>query len=367
MSGTSSDWWSRVLTNGDGWVGRSANASERYVVLPDVNDPRTLIDPANSAAVADALGRSRALRRVPRAAIRVGAVGAARVLQRREMWSVHTTQGSSSLRDHLRTLLGSSVDLSIAIGPARPNQKPIVRCWRRSELVAVAKLGPDPHTAEMIAHEATWLDELEKAPVEGVTVPTVLHVGEWGGGAMLLTDALTIDDPRPLRPDDMPMHLLDHFSARFHADMEPRGLLAELAERIRPESGSIECETIDALASDPRVDLVTLGFAHGDWSPWNVTASLDGTWTVWDWERATRSAPLGFDHLHLCVQYGDGDIDRALAHAGVPSELHAPTALMYLLELTARNVEAGQPAGGHQERVRSLLGQYRADPTGVAT
>ena len=146
-------WWGSVLGNGDGPLthrrGRSPHAidstNETYVLLPHRRDPRVVVDAASPDALRDAMSRfvDRSLpdalgRAVPAINGIIGRFGPRWVVTRGE----HPT-----LREHLSDVLQRDVRLNIAVGPPRPNRKPVVRCFAGSEMVAVAKLGPEAHTA----------------------------------------------------------------------------------------------------------------------------------------------------------------------------------------------------------------------------
>ena len=98
---------------------------------------------------------------------------------------------------------------------------------------------------------------------------------------------------------------------------------------------------------------VELGGWHGDWGHWNMGMG-DGALQVWDWERYDPAVPVGFDALHFAAQAvrpGERDfprqeetflrsVPRTLTQVGVDPGLHALTLRLYLLEISARYVEA---------------------------
>jgi hypothetical protein len=46
---------------------------------------------------------------------------------------------------------------------------------------------------------------------------------------------------------------------------------------------------------------LAFGFWHGDWAPWNM-AWREGRVAIWDWERSSRSVPVGLDAAHFDFQ-----------------------------------------------------------------
>jgi hypothetical protein len=108
---------------------------------------------------------------------------------------------------------------------------------------------------------------------------------------------------------------------------------------------------------------------HGDFAPWNIKVSRNGTWNIIDWERGTLSGIPGWDWFHYIIQtailvvHQDGDelvqrIENLLASAafktysqksgieGIEREL----VLAYLAHL----VHVIKPADGFVENVALL-------------
>ena len=118
-----------------------------------------------------------------------------------------------------------------------------------------------------------------------------------------------------------------------------------LGQRLWPVVDDIECRHGD--------ELVRMGGWHGDWGHWNMGMG-DGVLQVWDWERYDATVPMGFDALHFAAQVihpGERDARRRedaflrsvpelLEQAGVDPRVHALTLRLYLLEISARYVEA---------------------------
>lgn len=57
--------------------------------------------------------------------------------------------------------------------------------------------------------------------------------------------------------------------------------------------------------------VLELGAAHGDWSPWNMAVVTERA-VVWDWERFRQRVPIGWDAIHFAVE--------CHRHRGVPAE-----------------------------------------------
>jgi hypothetical protein len=189
-------WWGFVLGNGgEPLTDRRIHPAhaidgtyETYVLLPHRRDPRVVVDVSSRDALNDAVSRfaGRSLpdavgRAVPAMNAIIGRFGPRWVVDRGE----HPT-----LREHLSDVLQRDVRLNIAVGPPRPNRKPVVRCFSGSEMVAVAKLGPEVHTAALIRSEADWLRTLDDRPLEDIHVPQLLYRGTYGSSELLVMSVL---------------------------------------------------------------------------------------------------------------------------------------------------------------------------------
>lgn len=349
-------WWARVL-GGSGGDLHAASGAEQYVLLPRAGEPRVVVDSSCPKAMRDAVDRFMN----KQGAVAAGFAGGASAMlsRRRPGWRV--ASDSYTLREYLSDALGQEVRLSIAVGPQRPNQKPIVRCYAGSELVAVAKMGPDPHTAALIENETDWLQLFGDEPFGEVATPTVIHAGEFGGSPVLVMSPFEIHGTPAMSVADIPLRALRELTERFGDDRSIRDGL--WWEQFRNRLPGPPTGRYARIASDLDQDdqFMSIGGSawHGDWSPWNMGKLDDGRLMIWDWERATVGVPSGIDLLHLHYQYGDGlaDARPGLSQLGIADELHEPLMVTYLLELTARHGEAGVLQGKRQELVDAKLSE----------
>ena len=360
MTSLDESWWARVL-GGPGGELHNASSSERYVVLPRASEPRVVVDHDDSQALRDAVERYVDNRTSARGARSIAGGAAAVLARRRPTWSVAAS--GPTLREYLSEVLGVEVRLSVAVGPPRPNLKPVVRCYSKNRLVAVAKLGPDPHTAELVDNDALWLDEMIASPLSGVETPQLFHHGRYGDSAILVMAALDLESERSMGLDEVPNEVIQEFSQRY---AEPRTLLdetwfPELMARVdRQDLASVAAQVAQVRRDPMLLDLAVTAW-HGDWSPWNMGQLKNGKLCVWDWERAAVGTPAGFDLLHLHFQYGDG-LDAAtdaLIGIGVPAKHHRLIKMLYLFELCARHGEADVISGEKHARVLAELDRVR--------
>ncbi len=358
MTGSTA-WWTRVLAGPGGTLDTRAVDGERWLLLPTPQNPRVCVEDDCAVGVGDALSRFVDSRGLPGPLSTVARRAAPLAARVGSHWMVGAASGGRTLRQTLSAILDLDVRCSVSVGPPRPNMKPVVRCYDGAQLVAVAKLGPDPHTADMVRNEGRWLRTLGAEPVPGVVVPEVLHQDVFGEAALLVMSALPIDDDTGVTFDAVPADVLERFweSRPTSVGLAESPWLARLRERLATDPNHERRALVDSLGVDPGADEIPLAAWHGDWSPWNLAPKSADQWFVWDWERTADLAPRGFDLLHLHHQYGRG-LDAAvsdLADAGLAPRLQPLVRRAYLLELTARHLEAGELDGDRQRTVDQLL------------
>lgn len=370
MTGLGELWWRNVLAGPDGELkeqdpGQSGAASvekhpvEKYVVLPRLSDPRVVVDQACTAGLSDAVERMVSARTSNSVLRQIGESASSLATKKSPSWFVHSAAELGTLRQYLSAILGKEVTISVSVGPPRVNRKPVVRCYSGSKLVAVAKLGPDPHTSLMARNEANWLEKLEDVPIEGVKTPALLHAGAYGESDLIVMESLDLVDDVGVSLSEMPLATMATF---YRSYFDPDNVLSDSSwwKMLNKRLGVLAtplAPTIERLVSDPDFDELDVSAWHGDFSPWNVGRTTDGSLAMWDWERATIGVPTGFDLLHLHYQYGTG-LDGAtmgLAEFGVRSGHHRLLKGLYLLELCARNAEAvATGTDAHHKVMREL-------------
>jgi hypothetical protein len=354
--------------------GTAGPAIAEYLVVPDARRPRLLV-PATSRRVAAAAVRryaepqsrsARLKRDAVVAALRTGASG---VLLRDRIRV--TGPAEDSIDGHLRTVLGRDLSASIHIGPARANRKPVLQLISPDgETFGFGKIGTGPLTQHLVRAETNALTALGGAGLTGLTVPRVLHAGQWRGLQVLIQSALPVWLPRaPLTARRLTAAMLDvagccGYSAgplvgsAYWAEL--RGRLDAVADRAEGVALASAAELIAGHAGQTGL---RYGAWHGDWAPWNM-ANVADTLLVWDWERFAQGVPMGFDAVHHELQrriQSTGDAADAvestvrqaaglLAPFGVPADARELTALLYLVDLatrylTDRQAEAGARLG----------------------
>jgi hypothetical protein len=359
-----------VLYPGTGAEPTEHTRHTEYLVVPHARRPRLLVPARHRRLAAAAVRRyaepqSRMAKFKRDAVVAALLTGASSVLLRHRL---KVSGGPDSIEAYLSEALGAELHLSVHIGPARANRKPVLQLLTPDgRTIGFAKLGTAALTRTLVKAEGQALGAVSHAGLASLTVPNVLHSGQWGEHEVLVQSALPVWQPRvaltaprlatamrevaaccgtrrsTLRESGYWTRLHGRLTAiAEHAD----GLaLLDAAERIAGSAGKVE---------------LTLGAWHGDWAPWNM-ASLADTLLVWDWERFTPGVPFGFDALHHALQRRISTTpDAAMAVNDMVQqapELLLPfgvvhrkavevTALLYLIDLAARYVADRQAEAG---------------------
>ena len=374
--------------------GRAEGARRELAFLPDAERPRLLVPAGMPRAAAAALRRyshdlglkQRASRGLTAAAVRTGLPE--RTLRDR----LRVTGGGPSIEDRLSELLGRPVVVSVGLGSARANRKPILHALSpRGEAVAFVKIGDTGTARGLLAGEAEALSYLnDRLPGPGsrggLHVPRLLHHGTWRGLDLLVLEPLPTGALGLRRREQAPTAQM---RALFEVGGVERGPLGASAywDEMAASPGRVIDERQRAVFGEvvestgkAHGDLVLdFGAWHGDWTPWHM-AWHRGVLRLWDWERFSRGVPGGFDLLHYRLQeamrtasgppyaaWPDGAA-ALLEPLGLTGPAAAATVRLYLLELCRRYLLAAQePIGGplraDTERLLALLHTTPPEPT----
>lgn len=339
-----------------------------YLVIPDARRPRLLV-PMGSRRVAVAAVRrftepQSRLARLKRDAVVLALRSGTWPALLRDRVSL---SGADSIDRYLRTVMGTDIALSVHIGPARANRKPVLQLLSPAgETLGFAKLGTGPLTRRLVRAETAALTALSHVRLDHVTVPKVLHAGQWSGHQVLVQSPVPIWLPRePLTSG----RLIEAMREVAGACGTSQGWLAtspywaDLRNRLGQVAAQAEGGELETAARKLVEHCSDLGLRygawHGDWAPWNM-ANTTGGLLVWDWERFTPGVPLGFDALHHDLQrrlQAGVDprhaVEQTVRNSGgllapfevVPDSAEI-TALLYLVDLAARYLADRQAEAG---------------------
>jgi hypothetical protein len=345
---------------------------DQLIVLPGRKRPK-LIVPSGRRAGSAALGRygepasvSTAMATKAIAAMLTGGLG--RFIGDR--LTVDSPAGAQTVTGYLSALLGQPVGISMHLGAARANRKPVLQLLTPAgDTIGFAKIGVSPLTTGLVQAERATLGTLAASGQQLMRLPTVLGGGSWNGLEVLVLSPLPVWLKRkPLRPGQLGQALaeLAGVSGLTSSVLAASGYWNGLIGRLEQADDSADLTRLSELAARlsaaPSASGLSLTFGgwHGDLTPWNL-AHTSGGLLVWDWERYGASVPLGFDALHYWLQSRVARqredpaqaarqcVQRApelLKPFGVPAEAARLTALAYLAELSVRYLVDRQEAAG---------------------
>ena len=106
---------------------------------------------------------------------------------------VSVSPGTETIEAYLSAVLDSDVLISAHLGAARANRKPVLQLLTpRGETTGFAKVSINPLTRSLILAERATLDKLAAKHFDGLSIPRVLHHGQWQGHEVLVMSALPV-------------------------------------------------------------------------------------------------------------------------------------------------------------------------------
>jgi hypothetical protein len=342
-----------------------------FILIPGPGHPRLLVPSAAGASAAAMRHYGQPRSATARAVQSSLALGLACGLGGRLLGvrvRVNTTPDADSIEAYLRRVLGRDFRVSLRLGPARANRKPVLELVTSAgDPVGFAKIGFNPLTRDLVRAERASLDRLNRTGLSGVIAPRVVHHGQWHDLDVLVVSALPVWQRwRPVGAGQLcaAMASVGRLGGLHRGRRPADAYLQDLRVRLSGSGESPERRALhhalDALTMQVRGADLTFGAWHGDWTPWNMASTGRGL-LVWDWERFTVGAPFGFDALHYWLQKevvpGRRDPRDAAADCLARArQLLAPfgtraveapiTAALYLADLAIRHLADRQSEAG---------------------
>ncbi|MET8910232.1 hypothetical protein [Micromonospora sp. NPDC004551] len=340
-----------------------------WVVVPSASRPRLLVPTGSGRAAASAVRHSTEAVGRKAKLVRQGLATAFRLGLGPLVFRDRLVVTGGGLDAYLAEVLGERALVSLHIGPARANRKPVLQLLAPDgRALGYAKLGVDPLTRALVDAEAAALRRLADLPLGPVTVAGVRHHGDWHGHALLVQEALPVRLPRatPAAAEAADRAAMVAVAGclgvrrRPWAGSDHAARLADAVDALgaRPEAGRLRAALKTVADLDPTV---AFGAWHGDWNGGNSAVLADGRVLVWDWERFEADVPVGYDALHRAVQtaIGNDGVEPAEAARALIAEAGrslAPfdadgrgadlVAVLYLVELAARYLRDRQAEAG---------------------
>lgn len=217
-------------------------------------------------------------------------------------YGLSVSPSPDSISDYLSEAVGEPVLISLTVGAARANRKPILNVHRSDGTeIGFAKVGLTPLSNRLVAHEHRALQALAAAAPDGFTAPTPLHHGVWRGNQVLLMSALRSDTQQV--NGQLPVAAAAQIAGTTPirvVPIESSGWIAELyrsVEQFRSTPDNRLALSLDQFARSYRDLELPFGAWHGDFGPWNL-ALTSAAPMIWDWERYDLEMPVGSDVVH---------------------------------------------------------------------
>lgn len=350
---------------------RNTGKALRFIAFPSVSRARILVSAGyprvSSRAIARQLSGRRRRTRIARAGVSAAArLGILGLLPGSNLTIANDANEVTFERVIARRLGVDEVHLTLPIGPARANRKPILQISDRyGDPVAYAKVGHNDLTRSLVHAEGRALRVISGGAGSDILTPKVLDEFDWHGSRVLLLSPLEIPTSGLLSGRQARERLvrvtqqiavlggpLRSETLRTHPVRDRlRNAFAKLGDR-----GSPFLPAADMLDDDTKLDF---GSWHGDFNVGNFALTV-GPCPVWDWERFEVDVPVGFDVLHhafhswITIDRLPPDVaarrlvDRAsgLLEGAVAPEASALTARVYLLTLGERYLRDDQESAG---------------------
>jgi hypothetical protein len=298
--------------------------------------------------------------------------------------------GEDSISSVVSRIVGTPVDLSLGIGTARANRKPVLGAFdQHGRPVAFVKVGERAVSTEHVRAEAAALARVGSQPWQLLEVPRLLGEEQWRGLQVVVITALRPPawqgrDGRWPIPDDA----IDEICAMFDEGERPLeatpfwGRVLEVPGQLVDASAAARLQgALDVLGQRLGPTPVRVGAWHGDLTPWNL-ARVGGRYMIWDWERFETGVPAGLDRVHYAVNtlsrergFGVATVLEGLRR-GAPAPAPAGPAAVavvaaYLAAITTRYLLGAQEPGGEVVATRAhvmldVLGAF-ADAVGCGS
>ncbi|MGH3315390.1 MAG: hypothetical protein ACRDO0_04525 [Nocardioidaceae bacterium] len=364
-------------TMSPGSPGSPGSPVSEFVLVPNAAQPRLLVPGRPRAVAAAAVRRyTSTSSRTARARLQVLSMLLAtgfgqRLLRDRAcVYADSTTDAPlDTIETYLRDVLGADVQVSMHIGPARANRKPILQVLDPGgETVAFVKVGINDLTRRLVRAEAASLVFLAGARLRTLEVPPLLHHGRWQDNEVLVLGVLPTWRRTPAREPVLRRAMLELAQVNGLTSMSQPLARSQYWQRLGRDVAALADDearrslgrVLHDLAPVAAATAVPLGSWHGDWTPWNMAARGQRL-MVWDWERFTSGVPVGYDAVHYDLQHAvtrGGAAPEAAVHDtwsrsarllepfGIGPEQAPLVVASYLVEIAVRYLQDGQAGAG---------------------
>ncbi len=190
-------------------------------------------------------------------------------------------------------LTPDTMELSVGVGAARANAKPVLAVHDAAGRVRVwAKVATNDLTTRLVQAEHHALEGLAGLGLRCVRAPRSLGLLPTPAGDALLMEPVT-GVPSPSRGTSrVPLSAM--------AEVALAGGTSQVAASVWSGASDAEPGYGDLPPVAGPDHGIVVGAWHGDWGPWNMSWR-DDLPQVWDWERYSTGAPVGVDVVHFAA------------------------------------------------------------------
>lgn len=236
-------------------------------------------------------------------------VGAERLLAHRIALAEHES-APDSIETYLSDVLGEEVVVSLGIGQARANQKPVLEAFNaEGRYLAFVKIGDTPLTRDLVRVEAQALRSVGSVRWSSLSVPRLISLGSWHSFEILVMSTLPVQArPAVRRPVTVPPAKAMRELARAFGEGEQLVATSGLLQRLRAgiahltdrKVAATYAAALDRIAQRHPHTMLDFAVWHGDWTPWNMAWRRRRV-QLWDWERFDTGVPVGMDRIHYVL------------------------------------------------------------------
>ena len=199
---------------------------------------------------------------------------------------------------------------------------------------------------ERVKREAQVLRELASANILPGQIPRALYADDWSNKFLLLTTAAPIKRTS-LRLKEMHfafLAALHRYQQREIPGLKIWEAVALRWDAVQPSQSTALSRAVSAAMDYARQTLadapLTCGFAHGDFTPWNLRACGTEGQSIFgfDWESARPDVPIGWDSFHFQVQV-EGLLGRKLLSETKLSSAERASLLLFLVNSICDSID----------------------------
>ena len=195
----------------------------------------------------------------------------------------------------LASMLDKPDSLGFLLGNPESASRRAVIVYRENDQLLVDKLGFRGAARESVLRE---LEHIKALPQGNAALPAVVSEDTGEQWASYATRYLNGKSPRKADDGKVLGVLKNWLENSQPALLSATGQWREMADHAASHDVGNLWKRLGKAADNQ----VQVGVFHGDFAPWNIKVSPDGSVHVMDWESGCPHGPAGWDWLHYMIQ-----------------------------------------------------------------